>query len=1563
MRKQQRVYKVISVILILVLVFSMIINASAASQTIGVNLRDNRPIDIILAGGMTEYNIDSFSNAITAALVSEEVDASRIRVSAIEAKNSSGTSNFPWVKTGKTSKVGVSGSNVSVYGDPVLGYTAGVKVSLTSLGVSDPRKINEFKFQFTLNPSGLIPHPSGSATLSVSGVTFSMGTSSTTVRGPNSSGTLVPYVKSGRDAYTAIVEADRTKYKVYINGAVVMEHNIALNMSDVALNVTYGSHGCPLEGFFSLSGAYLEVKTAKDLIEVVRAPDWRPNSHRFIFDLMDYNRDDFAVGYKVEELVERMALDEAYYIGVTADPNSNAGEMQNFIYKNNGRGKVVPYTTNSDWLNNSAGYIEPIVNKILSGDGKTFLLKDTEISVNNLESLPKDEKWETTYTKNDIDNNGVQIVPFQELEEDPFWTNRLRKSIADFNTKQIGSYRIKYDDAAVKPSVITVHQRPVAQITGYTVTNSVVTLSSNSYDPDVGNLPVANRGIREHRFKWRPAGVANSTWSSNYVSQSGGTATINPTTKHIEVYYSVIDYQGQESMPVIRFVDLLGTAAAPPVADFNLPVTKTSKINWQKLIMESGSAPYLKNVLTDLSYDPTGKPLSSYSWRWYQSDGKTAYGDSYVVTGASINAGMSTFMNRVPAGTWYLGLIVTNSAGKKSAEYKRVVEIRREPYNIWFSDQYNVSTAHPSESNPTGTAIPTKLMKGWNYNVAKFENNSRVITFNRLHGYSAVSTDNNYYAVRDPNNSAPILWKANNLPVRNIELNHGYLWPVSTSQNLAGEVLVGLWGTPMADWSLVHEGTVVEELGGYPLYYQGTANLQYPGTTVGWGVSLNNKVSIMDTLKQGMWQLNARTPNKETTLTSVKVAELNGRSYLDWVNDKVVHYPTNYNYSGSGNLNIYIPSNIDKVSLTGSSNGKSSGGAGNGLVGGTYWRSVDKSDPSVYNNPTGGNRMAPGIANTSGVHTLLLPYKNRTYDTYFYVIPESANVPNNNVIGKFGETYQAANGAAVGGTTPTYADDLWSTSSTNVKVRRLNDVADLYVNESLMTSPVRRYEDINNPTEWKFKLSVPNADNSVLRSWTVEGQYNSNIFPVNTRTATITVPITKSNTKVTILVQAEDPEIQKSYTLELITPNTKNEFEAEVSYVVTNGNSGSATDRETYTGVLSGATYTITLPTRVRVGKLNIKALNPESVIQNVGVVAYNANSISPDHELPYHNNPNTGFTVKTARGNTKKYNIVFKKTNVTPSVVLDNVSELEGLFSPQGNIKNTSNSNYTRGDFKAFEELTPAGSGYTGSGIPIRVKVSNGAASNKEQLQGVDGYIEVRNQRFPIHWGGFDGPTYINGDISYTGYAIIAKDRLVGLNGIEEIKAVISDYDDPDREVSSSILTTIGTFKVDSAAPVVPTETKPDGTDGYKIDAETTETSTNGDSIVVREITDGIDLSNTAGVWGMTLKYGRLSASGWEQSIDKRLDEPGRTSYRVDLPGLVAGPYRFEIVLFDNLGNESVPMTFNLDYSESLAVDPEDSKSLDAHYEFGRNSDGYYLGTRDNYDEEVGKSQFNFIE
>lgn len=124
-----------------------------------------------------------------------------------------------------------------------------------------------------------------------------------------------------------------------------------------------------------LSEITYKVGSISPLIEAVRSPSYRPHSSRFIVDVCDNSREDFSNPEKVGELTQRMQADNTYYIGW--GQSSSKSSIENFIRHNSDYGKFFQ-NTDSDIYQQTAEYIESIVNKVLTNEGTAYLTKDKQ---------------------------------------------------------------------------------------------------------------------------------------------------------------------------------------------------------------------------------------------------------------------------------------------------------------------------------------------------------------------------------------------------------------------------------------------------------------------------------------------------------------------------------------------------------------------------------------------------------------------------------------------------------------------------------------------------------------------------------------------------------------------------------------------------------------------------------------------------------------------------------------------------------------------------------------------------------------------------------------------------------------------------------------------------------------------------------------------------------------------------------------------------------------------------------------------------------------------------------
>lgn len=1553
-------------------------SVTAFAENVQVFLKDDRPIDIILAAGDTDYDLSQFESNLRTALDKAKVDLNRVKIQAVQATNSDTDDNFDWKEWSTSSnaythKVGVGPkkfnwgtsfkeqetwtlkkNEIIVDGDYSDPYTAGVRYTVPA---DEADRVTKFALEFTLDPSEMLSHPKCSAYFLVCGFRFSITGSEnnwkTTISDPSGK---QPHNFGALNSPTHFrLEVTKKDAKIYKGNVLEKTWDLKdVKLTGMELGVSYGDHNCSAHAYFKMSDVIMETQVAKDLVDVIRAPDWRPDSHRFVFDVNDKARDDFKTGNSLGECIQRMVADGGYYIGFgrtgTAGSQTQANE---FIAKlgsssESKDGRYGMFWDNTKGMDEPAKFIEYIVNKQNSGTGDLTVLQNrafqysispASLASNTASGAFANGRWRINYDKTYTAVGGSKFT-FEGDLEPPYWTGKERSDFT-FNTGQVGVYNLLFENNPVKPKRIIVHQLPVAQFSTFSVKYQagtgryLVSFVTNSYDPDAPKHrdPKTNAldmGIAKHEFKYRAAGLSsNATWltmPSRTELLSNGQLRVSVDLPKIagteyELMYVVTDYQGAKSAPIIKYVN--GNSQRldiKPIASFDFPTSKISTYEWGLMAskVKNGEIPPY-NAIQDSSYDPMGYTLSKYKWQWLNTEGKPL-GAEFPAS-PNTGAGVETIMSRAPStpGMYYLQLIVERTSGgsaeyKVSEPYKRVIEFTREAYSMWFTELANWSVI--TKENGTSLTVPKEQMKGPSYNNGKPYNRSlgfaaatipsdakdsdkplypRRVTFNALHGGVGRKNTRTVY-IEDANGGRKTL----TLTEYDVELTDEFLWPVTSQQIAKGDVMLALWGTPVKDWALVPD----QSTGGVPRYINNTTrslsgrtdNHWFIRDVIPWNGRLDDYKLISVTREQA-YNFTAKVPGRAAAPLFIYSPTLN-RKVFDWetgtYRQETGKYSFGKNY-GSG-LTIKVPSRMTSVVLQGEGGYSwETGSARREDVSAVYFRETDTT-----------NASAPGKLgykerkNTTDNITVTTPAKGQTRTLYFYVAPETSLI--------HGEVYKD-----VGTTTSeTYADDKYATSRTPVRIYRMKDNADLRLNGTPMKSSQETITLTDNfysngsqkPVVLNLQMVDPDA---IIRGIRLNGA--SSYTKVNNKATNFTFTPTQSINTIDILVSPEDREVQKLYTVKVIVPDTFQGTSAIVTY--------KTTDKGNFSGVLSGNTFTVTVPENVRNGKLSVQAVNEHSIVSKIAKETYSTNAVEIDWELPLHNNPNTTFTIQPVQGGSKTYSIKFVKQSTPPTVTLTNSSKLEGVFSPQGKWYNNT--------YTAYEHISDAGVAFNGNGIPVEVEIRN-----KETVQGVTAEVIFNKETFPIHWDTYDGPVYRDGASVMKGYAVISKSALSGLNGNQAITCNVYTYDyEGSDPVDKSTGISLRTIKVDSTGP------------NFGVSA-----TINPSMIRFTGITD-----NMVPAGNLDIKWGSEFGSGYNNSYS--LDTENQPNIQVRVDG-VTGEIKCLFRMSDVLGNVT-ELERKLDFS--------DVAGIDVHMEFGRNADGYYVNVRKDENESVGHDRFDFIQ
>lgn len=1603
-------------------------NSVSAAEKVSVGLKDNRPVDIIVAAGKTDYNLDNFKSDLEKALKDRGVDLSRVSISQVQSTKSSANDNFPWVvwsssfsdsegmgyygikglekleqerRDGKHNyKVGLGGVNGSTYTGHDFAYNLNISLKKNEILVDGHPKqpyaagveylfppedcVNRFKLAFTVDPTNLQPHPDMRSCFYIAGFYIYVGMyiNDGDLK-LNSQGVCVKD-PSGRWIYSNLsngekhflLEGTRSGYSLSVNGSVVHTEDRNITMDKMWFSTAFTSHSCQQHGYAKLSNVILETSSAKDLIEIIRAPDWRPDSHKFVVDINDEPREDFDESDQMSECMQRIMADNAYYISYGKE-NVNKAQAEKFIGKL-GYSSELSYAgewglfsdNSSGDLDEMAEWIEYIVNKTTPGKESETIVKKREfkylvdpakLAMNTAVAASKYEngKWKTNYTNTyatALDPNYV----FADTDEAPFWTNRYRSDFS-FSTSQVGVYNITYEDTAVTPKRIIVHQLPVARFSDFNLgVNSAgrytLQFTTDSYDPDNPkhkvNLvdeetgekyTIQDNGIAEHVIEIRPAGLTSDPTKQKWqklacsvldVPGQPGKKKFNiilpiQSSSEYELKYSVIDYQGAESARLIKYIQAnTDVRDIKPIASFEFPTAKFSTYEWELMTNRvENNKREVYTVIQDSSYDPMGSTLVKYEWQWLDQENNELCAPISAMPNDKAN--MLKVLKAAPKyeGIYYLQLVVTRLKDANddientvSEAYKRVMQFTREAYSMWFTDLYNWDVIK-EENGVTNITKPNYMMNEYNSQInfiaathpadasaSDIKKYSRRVAFDALKIGVKTQLPTKTYSILDRVGDETAV--SAKLDRYDVEFDTEFFWPVTPSEIANGNVLIGLWGTPLKDWALVPDGVTTT---GIPRYI---ANVVQSSQTnrvqnyfavqqsVPWSSSLD-QYSLMSVEHNEMYRFSARTPGHANAPYYIYSPTLNYRIY-DWYSNTSYYYQGTssassgkWYYTGKGpnKVLIKVPSRFKEIELQGEGGYQFSD---DGLppvkerVANVYFR-TDKTE----------NASLPGKLgyvsrdNTTEKITIETPDKGKSKSIYFYVAPETSLIK--------GEVYEDQGMD----TLDTYMDDNFSTTINEVEIYRMRDDISMKFNGSVIvgsSAVLNKLDYFNSDGTYKsVDLSFAMVDsNAIIRGYRINGSHDW--IRINSNSTNFTFTPDRPVSTIEVLVSPEDREIQSVYTIKVEVPDTFEGTKANVTY--------KTSDLGTFNAVLTGNTYTFTIPESVRIGKLSIETVNPYSVVTQVNKEFFSANSVDVDYDLPYHNNPNGTFTVKPIQGASKTYSIKFVKQSTVPDVTLLNDAQLEGIYSPQGR--------YRSGVYTAYENITDAFTGFSGNGLPIELEIRN-----RETVQGVSAEVVFNGEAFPVHWDTYDGPTYRDGSEVLKGYAVISKSALSGVNGNQPITCNVYTYDykgsDP---VDRALGVAVRTIKTDSSGP------------SFSV------TATQNPSVIkVNGITDTMVPPGE-----VFIEYGMSAGSGYDNSY--RVETSGANSAQIRIDG-VTGILRCRFSVYDVLGNVTV---------QEAVLDFSDVNSTNVHMEFGRNADGYYVGTRNSNNDSIGVDQFEFV-
>ncbi len=455
------------------------------------------------------------------------------------------------------------------------------------------------------------------------------------------------------------IEATSTSIKMWYNGGLI---DWSLDAGGHAAEVTlpsdfgaygfgplvgYLSHGCAQHTHFTFFDVKMTTESTKRFSEVIREPEWRGESKRFIINAEDGAVADFSNDKALGEILSRLGNENIHYIGWGRnDSDGNA-----FITKNDGKGTfvdkdVTATDTYAEQIAAIADYIyneysedvDPDAEYLIYGKPSALAISPDSEKTNTADENWPNGKWKVVQSQ--IYDNSTGTVPYHNM-----YLNNL-----DISFSEAGKYDIYYQDTLVK--TVYVHRKPVAGFSLSTASDGsggyTVSITDNAYDPDFENAP--GKGIASETWQYRETN--SSTWISGQPSSFAA-------NKNYIVRQVVTDGYNVESDPYYRYVSTEATTDSVPVAEFKVSPSKLLTYITEDVAYD------------DTSYDPQGKTITARAWT-VSKDGAQIY----PVSGTAATP-LENFAD-AGSGTYKITLKVRNASNVWSEEVARYLTVVRD---------------------------------------------------------------------------------------------------------------------------------------------------------------------------------------------------------------------------------------------------------------------------------------------------------------------------------------------------------------------------------------------------------------------------------------------------------------------------------------------------------------------------------------------------------------------------------------------------------------------------------------------------------------------------------------------------------------------------------------------------------------------------------------------------------------------------------------------------------------------------------------------------------------------
>ena len=638
-------------------------------QQIDLEIAQQKDVDVVLTLGSSNVVATNFDADLIRELQERGVDPSRVNVQAITTQDQNIQTEFNWNQD-VYSHIGSiniqnNGSKIQMYGNRT---NAGFNKIYTDNNKDPNIKEQELGFSFTLDygdsfdGAGVLLNthvengkmngyalffPENRAA-ELYKLTNWTSDSNQDIRKSSNSQRIatIPLGNSG----SFKLKTTKDSLTIFKNGSKVGTYNLPEHFGwGFGFFSDHYSHNCNLIGQFSLNNIQLTKTYAEDFSELIRTPEWRDNTERFIVNLEDNKLPDFDSPSASGEILTRLMNENIHYVGLGT--NTNKAQALDFIARNSGNGTFVDNTNYAQAIDEIADYIVAELNKnvktVTAED--PYIVIDSPISIN---VTPEELKSNTETPEYPNGRWRLEHNPdyFENGEGLSSLATGFRSSLPTSFDKP-GEYEIFFEDTHPNPQFVYVHRKPVADFSmtiNKTAEGVTVTTVDNSYDPD--HQSEENKGIVERKWRWKE--TTATTWNEGQLPAN------LPEGKKYLLQLQVKDVEGEWSLPVTTYVTTDKSVQTTPIANFT--------VSDSTLVIDKELG------INDSSYDPAGTTLTQKQWKVFKDDNF----ETPIYTGSTPVTDFSTY----GSGKYTIELSVTNENGKQSDPFSRTIKVVEQEY-------------------------------------------------------------------------------------------------------------------------------------------------------------------------------------------------------------------------------------------------------------------------------------------------------------------------------------------------------------------------------------------------------------------------------------------------------------------------------------------------------------------------------------------------------------------------------------------------------------------------------------------------------------------------------------------------------------------------------------------------------------------------------------------------------------------------------------------------------------------------------------------------------------------